>query len=80
LNLLILNLKNDLNDSALGHCPLIVDSLAKKFDNVFVISGYIGKVTKSRNVTYYSIINKKKCNTRTNKGFLCKNERMATKE
>lgn len=55
MNLLILNLKNDLNDSALAHCPILVDSLAKNFKNVDVISGYVGRVTRARNITYYNL-------------------------
>jgi glycosyltransferase involved in cell wall biosynthesis len=60
LNLLIFNLKYDLNDSALATSALIIEALSKNFDNVFLISTHIGKIKSIPNIKYFSLTKSKK--------------------
>ncbi len=55
MNLLIYNLKVDSNDDVLGFTTYWINGLAKNFDNVYVITMYLGKLAVSENVTVYSL-------------------------
>ena len=54
-NLIIFNIKTDSNDDILGITTPWINSLAKKFNNVYVISTSIGLIEVDNNVIVFSL-------------------------
>lgn len=55
MNLLIYNLRVDSNDDVLGFTTEWINGLAKYFDNVYVVTMYLGELAVAKNVRVFSL-------------------------